>query len=351
MVIGHINKPWHSIPAIKYGGIEKYLLDLIYHQVGFYDHDIQLFSPGDSSKLKYSDKISLTGLVEKGLMNEGLDRRVELAHTSRVVADFLKGGIDVVHSHTVESFLPFAQYLKIPTVFTQYCVRSDEFDYVWRASYEIDPSIIKVIFVSESQKKIYGIPGEVIHMGVDIKDFPFFPQKQEYAVFVGAISPEKGVIEAIEVANNLNIDLKIAGKVKLGYEKFFEKVSALIKNNPKIEFIGEVDDDQRNELVGKAKVCLFPSMWQEPFGRVILESLAVGTPVVAFRKGSAPEILDACSGGFVVDSVSDMCKAVDYIYKNYPSPEHCREYVQKNFSVEKSAKSYNKLYNELLSKK
>lgn len=351
MVIGHINKPWFSIPAIKYGGIEKFLLDLIYFQVGFYNYDIQLFSPVNLSELKHKNKILCKGLFENELTDKGLDRRVELAHASRVVADFLKGGIDVIHSHTMESIIPFSQYLKIPTVFTHYCVHSNEFDFVYNSSYEIDFSIIKIVFVSESQKRIFGIPGEVVHMGVDVKDFPFFSKKQNYAVFVGAISPEKGVIEAIEVANNLNIDLKIAGKIKKGNEEFSSKVLSLIKNNPKIEFVGEVDDEQRNRLVGNAKVCLFPSVWQEPFGRVILEALSVGTPVVAFRKGSAPEILDLCPGGFVVNSVKEMCKAVDYVYKNPFNSKCCRDYVKNNFSVEKSAKAYNKIYNDLLNQK
>jgi len=177
--------------------------------------------------------------------------------------------------------------------------------------------------------------------------FPFINNKGDYLVYIGSINQHKGVIEAISIAEKSKVKLKIGGKLhdedRLFYEQEFVP---RIKNNPWVDFLGEVDEKQRNQLVGKAKALLFPIKWDEPFGIVQIEALAVGTPVIAFNRGSVPEIIVDGQSGFIVENVQQAVSAVGKL--SLVSPQFCRTQVEKRFDVCRVANRFANIYRQVI---
>src|SRR5262249_12581975 len=134
-----------------------------------------------------------------------------------------------------------------------------------------------------------------------------------YLAFLGRISPEKRVDRAIEIANSVGMKLKIAAKVDAADRDYFDREIARLLDHPLVEFIGEIGDDQKGEFLGNAYALLFPIDWSEPFGLVMIEAMACGTPVIAYRRGSVPEVIDDGVTGFVVENVEQSARALDKI--------------------------------------
>ena len=176
----------------------------------------------------------------------------------------------------------------------------------------------------------------------------YFPGRGDggYLAFIGRVSPEKGVDKAIKIARRSGIPLKIAAKVdKADLDYYNDKIKRLLKG-PGVEFIGEIGDHEKEEFLGHAMALLFPIDWPEPFGLVTIEAMANGTPVVAFRRGSVPEIIDEGVTGFVVDSVD---AAVAAVPRAIALDRHAiRARFEERFSVERMARDYTELYGDVL---
>ena len=167
-----------------------------------------------------------------------------------------------------------------------------------------------------------------------------------YLAFIGRISPEKGVEKAIKIARRVGIPLKIAAKVdKADLDYYNEKIKRLLKG-PGVEFIGEIDDRDKGEFLGRAIALLFPIDWPEPFGLVMIEAMANGTPVIAFRRGSVPEIIDEGVTGFVVDGTDAAVAAVPRV--TALDRRGVRRCFEERFSVERMARDYIELYDDVL---
>jgi glycosyltransferase involved in cell wall biosynthesis len=175
---------------------------------------------------------------------------------------------------------------------------------------------------------------------------PFNSEGGSYLAFLGRISPEKRPDRAIEIAKHSGVKLKIAAKVDRVNQEYFDQQIEPLLDHPLIEFIGEIDEDQKAEFLGGAMALLFPIDWMEPFGLVMIESMSAGTPVIAWRNGSVPEVIKQGEGGFIVDSLADAIAAVGRI----PSigRARVRRYFESRFTAAKMAENYVAAYEKLL---
>jgi glycosyltransferase involved in cell wall biosynthesis len=172
------------------------------------------------------------------------------------------------------------------------------------------------------------------------------PVKQDYAAFLGRISPEKGVDRAIRIAGKAGMKLKIAAKVDNADKAYYDsQIKPLIKGNPDVEFIGEINDAQKPEFLSGAHALIFPINWPEPFGLVMIEAMACGTPVIAFNCGSVPEVMDDGVTGFVVDNINDAVAAVGKIHTL--DRARVRATFDRRFTARRMAEDYLDLYEEL----
>jgi glycosyltransferase involved in cell wall biosynthesis len=201
-----------------------------------------------------------------------------------------------------------------------------------------------VISISDSQRE--PLPwlnwqGTVYH-GLPDDLFRWTPQPGKYLVFLGRFSPEKRADRAIEIAKLSGMPLKIAAKLEKTDEEYFESVIKPLLDHPLIEYIGEVGDQEKQELLANAYAQIFPIDWPEPFGLVMIEAMACGTPTIAFRCGSVPEIIDDGVTGFIVESVAEALEKL----KRVPelSRAKCREVFEDRFSARRMAKDYLSIY-------
>jgi len=204
------------------------------------------------------------------------------------------------------------------------------------------------VFISKNQKDpLKFFPNStIIYNGIDIKKLPFKNEPGDYLLFLGRITDFKGILEAIQIANLVNIKLVIAAKVDPTDEDFYnQKVKPLI-DGVKIVYVGEVDFNQKIEYLKNALCLLFPIKWEEPFGLVLVEAMACGTPVVAFDRGSVSEIVEDGVTGFVVTNVDQAAEAISKI--GQIDRARCRERVEKHFSQETMLNAYEQLYKKLL---
>ena len=184
-----------------------------------------------------------------------------------------------------------------------------------------------------------------VYNGLAMEDYPFSDKDEGYLLFVGRISMEKGVHFAIEVAQYLNLPLTIAAKLEsIDMPYFQEYVGPRLSDQ--IKWVGEVEEEERNKLMSKALCFLHPITWREPFGLTMIEAMACGCPVVAFNKGSIPEIIKDGETGYVVNDVDEMIEAVKKIKSI--SRAKTRDYALKNFNSKIMAKGYERVYKEVI---
>ena len=204
-----------------------------------------------------------------------------------------------------------------------------------------------MVFISENQRS--RVPffknTRVIYNGIPTEQFPVENKKNNYLLFLGRIMREKGILDAIAVAKKTNILLVIAAKIDPADKVFYKDEVEPLIDGTFIRYFGEAGFSEKIELLKKARCLLFPIQWEEPFGLVMIEALACGTPVVAFRRGSVPEIIQNEFNGYVVDNLDAMAQAVKLCDKI--SPYDCRKTVEKRFSAERMVDDYEAVFKEL----
>jgi glycosyltransferase involved in cell wall biosynthesis len=206
---------------------------------------------------------------------------------------------------------------------------------------------IPLISISNAQREPLPDPdwiGTVYH-GLPLDLLPFHPAPGGYLAFLGRISPEKRVDRAIAIATACNQPLKIAAKVDPADRGYFEQEIRHLLDDPLVEFIGEIDEQQKGDFLGGATALLFPIDWPEPFGLVMVESLACGVPVVAFRRGSVAEVIDPGVTGFLVDTVDEAIDATRQVH--LLDRRRCRAVFEHRFSVNRMTGDYVELYEML----
>jgi len=329
-----------AVPPPLYGGTERVVSSLTEELVRR-GHDVTLFASGDSRTTA-----KLWPCVPRGLRLDP-EARDHVAYTMIELGDVYAqaDNFDVIHNHLDYFAFPFARLSSAPTVTTTHG-RLDLPEV--RRVYSSFPQE-RLISISRSQRA--ALPEAnwlgTIYNGIDLEDFHFQPEGGSYLVFVGRISLEKRVDRAIEIARDVGMTLVIAAKVDPSEREYFtHAIAPLIKNSPLIEFVGEVDQEKKDQLLGGAYASLFPIDWPEPFGLTMIESMATGTPVIAYRAGSVPEVIVDGTTGFICDTVHAMVEAVAKVaqLKRW----ECRDDVQKRFSTGVMASSYEDVYSSLI---
>jgi glycosyltransferase involved in cell wall biosynthesis len=343
MRIAQVAPLGESVPPKKYGGTERVVYTLTEHLVSM-GHKVTLFASGDSRT-----SARLVSAAESSLRDAGnKDPYGSTYHSMLNIggAYVRQDEFDIIHDHNAHLSLPTALLATTPVVMTMHGAATPESKMMYDGL--INKNNPYFVSISKSQRK--PIPNlnwiANIYNGLDMTDFPFSKTDDGFILFVGRISAEKGIHHAIATAEYLNLPLIIAAKldpVEMPYFEQFVKPHL----NERIRWIGEVDAEERNRLMSRALCFIHPVTWREPFGLTLIEAGACGAPVVAFNKGSIPEIIKHGKNGFIVEDVSEM---IEYV-KNITSIKRsvCRKIALANFNGEKMAQEYEEVYKKILS--
>jgi glycosyltransferase involved in cell wall biosynthesis len=290
--IAQIAPLFESVPPKLYGGTER-VIAWLSEALARRGHRVTLFASGDSTA-----QVPLEARFPRSLRLAGLDR-VGLAYHLPVLSDVYDRAdeFDVIHSHLEHLGFPFAHLATVPTISTMHGrIDLEDFKPIYDRYADLP-------LVSISQAQSDFLPGmnwvDVIYHGLPCTSYRLNPNPGKYLAFLGRLSPEKRPEVAIEVARRAGIPLKIAAKVARSNEAYFNAVIKPLLSSSMIEYVGEITESQKQEFLGNAVALLFPIDWPEPFGLVMIEALACGTPVVARPFGSVPEILQDGVSGFI----------------------------------------------------
>lgn len=333
------------IPPEKYGGTELiifYLSQLLSEK----GHKVYLFASGDSDT-----KARLIPIFPRAIRKEKVGKDMKFREAlkyigvSRIVEALRKIKVDIVHNHLGWRFLPFTHLLNCPTLTTLHGpldIPYQKFVYSRFKNYPF-------VSISNSQRK--PLPGlnyvATIYNGIDLNQLNFNEKpKGNYLSFLGRMSPEKGPVEAIQIAKKSGMKLKMAAKIDVVDREYFEtKVKPLI-DGKQIKFIGEIGPKGKNDFLRNSIALLVPLQWKEPFGLFMVEAMACGTPVVVFERGSAREVVENKKTGFVVKNIKEAIEAVKKITQI--KRLDCRERVERNFTAEKMVDNYEKVYYKIV---
>ncbi|MFZ4803694.1 MAG: glycosyltransferase family 4 protein [Synechococcus lacustris] len=342
MRIAQIAPLFESVPPAKYGGTERcvhYLTESLVDR----GHDVVLFASGDSQtsgelcpcaprSLRTSEQISDAGVytaIQLGYVMEQIDR------------------FDILHFHLGCSHFPMAKHLEIPHVSTMHGpVTGNDHAQLLKQFNKIP-----LVSISNSQRHPCTNANwlKTIHHGLprDLYEYKQTNGTAQYLAFIGRISPEKGIDRAIEIANRMGLPLKIAAKIDHADQAYYrEHIAPMIAANAKIEFIGEINDQGKQQLLSQALALLFPVDWPEPFGLVMIEANACGTPVVAWRNGSTPEVINDGINGYIVESIDNAVSAIKQLEKL--DRLKIRQNFESRFCADKEAEEYENVYRQLI---
>lgn len=335
-----------KVPPKKYGGTER-VINALTEGLVKRGHDVTLFATGDSHTSARLVSIYPKSLVEAKIENAFGANILSLLNIG--YAYERQEEFDIIHDHSQYLSLPTANLSTKPVVMTLHGQIGIEEKRIYenlRKPY--------LVTISKAQRKPAPSLNYAanIHHGLDMKDYPFSKKGDNYLLYVGRISYEKGLHHAIEVARYLNMKLIIAAKLNsikdspLDVQYFHEFVEP--KLSEQIKWIGEVDEKQRNQLMSKALCLLHPVIWPEPFGLTMIEAMACGCPVIAFDFGSISEVIENGKTGFVVESIPQMVYAVYSL--NKIDRTYTRNYALKKFNADRMTDEYEKLYHEIIAK-
>jgi glycosyltransferase involved in cell wall biosynthesis len=338
MKIAQVAPLFESVPPQGYGGTERVVSYLTEALVDL-GHEVTLYATADSVT-----RARLQPMAERGLR---LDRRRPewtVWHTMMVEKVFADADrYDVIHFHIDGLHLPLARRCRVPSLTTLHG-RLDLPDL--QPLYRLF-SDHPLVSISDYQRKPLPFAlwvGTVYH-GLPLDLYTFQPAPQDYFAFLGRVSPEKRVDRAIEIAIACGVPLKIAAKVDDADRVYFESRIKPLLDHPLVEFLGEMTQAQKNDFLGKARALLFPIDWPEPFGIVMIEALACGTPVVSYRAGSVPEVLEHGVTGAVVDDQQEAIAAARDIARI--DRRACRAAFERRFTADTMARRYLEVYERL----
>jgi glycosyltransferase involved in cell wall biosynthesis len=335
MQVALIGPPFIAIPPLAYGGTELFIANLA---IGLHarGHDVTVYGNGESRlpcrvKWRYPRGEWPPGdLVRSALKNAD--------HTAWAMRD-ASDSADVIHLNDVAG-VPFTHFVATPTLLTlhhphepalseQYA-RYPEIHYVaigaWLAGREAMPRM------------------HVVHHGISPEDYTFSKAKDDYVAFLGRMAPCKGPHLAIEVARRAGIALKLAGEVQPVFREYWERQVLPQIDGEQIVYIGEADHERKNQLLSRARALLFPIQWEEPFGLVMIEAMACGTPVLALPGGAVAEVVQDGVNGWICRDVTDMA---DRLGSALPDCDSCREVVTRRFSIDRMVDGYLEIYEQL----
>jgi glycosyltransferase involved in cell wall biosynthesis len=335
--IAEVSPPWERVPPPAYGGIEAVVGSLTEHLVRR-GHDVTLYATGDSITAGRLRAICDVPLRQLGVKHS---LPYELAHVGSLLAD--ANDFEVIHNHCGSLLMAFSRTVATPILTTIHGPMESESRIIWDTYHGFHNSI--------SRSARNGFPSRgylgVVYNGIDVDSYPFHTTKDDYLLFLGRICAEKGTHHAIDVARAVGRRLVIAGKVDRADVDYYEREIAPRIDGSHVNYYGEADGQQKRELFARARCLLHPVTWSEPFGLVMVEAMACGTPVIGFRRGSIPEVISHEETGFVVDTVDQMVSAVERV--GGIDPQRCRERVIRLFSDERMTTEYERLFGRVVS--
>lgn len=342
MRIAQVAPLYESVPPKYYGGTERvvsYLTEELHRQ----GHEVTLFASGDS--------VTSARLVAVCRRSLRLDKHCvdQMAHHVLLLERVFKHAdeFDIVHFHIDYLHFPFSRRQGLTHVTTLHG-RLDipDLEPLYREFPEMP-----VVSISNAQRE--PLPWlnwqATVYHGLPEDLYRFRPEPGKYFAFLGRISPEKRVDRAIEIAKQIGMPLKIAAKVDQVDNDYFQAVVAPLLRDPLVEYVGEIGDGEKDEFLGNAYALLFPIDWPEPFGLVMIEALACGTPIIAYRRGSVPEVIEEGKTGFIVTTLEGAIEAARRIPEL--SRKYCREVFLQRFTARRMAEDYLKVYERLVSGK
>ena len=339
MRIAQVAPLFESVPPASYGGTERvvsYLTETLVAQ----GHDVTLFASGDSVTRAHLVECCSRPLRTDKTCQDPLAHQIrQLELVSRSADQF-----DLIHFHTDFMHFPLSRRQCTPHVTTLH----GRLDLPDLTPLYQEFSDIPVVSISNAQRRplpwldwrgtvYHGLPPDLYHLGSG---------DGGYFAFLGRLSAEKRVDRAIEIAERVGMRLKVAAKIDPRDALYYQEVVRPLLKSPLVEFVGEIGEADKEEFLGRARVLLFPIDWPEPFGLAMVEALACGTPVIAFRHGSVPEVLEDGVTGFVVDKVEEAVAAVERI--GTLSRPRCRQAFTRRFSVEAMVQGYREVYADVI---
>lgn len=339
MRIGLIAPPFIPVPPKVYGGTELFVGHLA---EGLKNRgiDVVVYTNGESTvscELKF-----LYPQAQWPLEGEIFSNMKDVNHTSWAMADAARD-CDIIHINNAPG-LANSRFLDLPFVYTLHHPHEDGLtDF-----YSYYPQV-QYVTISDFQRSLEPMPHmRTIHHGILMHQYHLREKKQPYLSFIGRLAPVKAPHLAIAVAKKTGIPLKIAGEIQPLFKSYYETEIEPHIDGKFIEFIGEADLAAKNELLGNSMAMLFPIQWNEPFGLVMIEAMACGTPVIALRGGSVPEVVRDGVSGYVCDNVDEMVERVKNLNL---SPARVRIYTEENFSVDVMVAKYIDLYTEIYARR
>jgi len=271
---------------------------------------------------------------------------IKFIGVGRALEFLTKTNADILHNHLGWRLLPFTHLLKYPVVTTLHGPLNVPY-----MAY-IHKKFAKSNFVSISNSQRNALPelnyAGTVYNGIDIKKLEFNEKPADYFAFLGRMSPEKGPLQAIQIAKMAGVKLKMAAKIDAVDKEYFGKEIKPLIDGEQIEYIGEIGPEEKSGFLGNAIGLLAPIQWEEPFGLFFIEAMACGAPVITCKRGSAPEIIKEKETGFMINTIEEGVKAVKNIGEIKRSA--CRKHVENNFTIEKMVDGYEKIYEKILKK-
>jgi glycosyltransferase involved in cell wall biosynthesis len=338
MKIAQVAPLYESVPPKFYGGTER-VVSYLTEELVREGHDVSLFASGDSvTAARLFSQCPQALRLDDNVIDLFASHIVMLEQVIQRASDF-----DLIHFHVDYLHFPSSRRQPVPNLTTLHG-RLDIPDLVpLYGEFREMP----VVSISDAQRQ--PLPWlnwqATVHHGLPLDLYHLHEKPGQYLAFVGRICPEKRVDRAIEIAKRSGMELRIAAKIDRVDRGYFKDVIKPLLNQPFVEFVGEIGEREKDDFLGGALAVISPIDWPEPFGLVMIESMACGTPVIAFRRGSAPEVVDEGVTGYVVETIDEAVEAVEHSAKL--DRNLCRKVFERRFSVGRMALDYTRVYEQV----
>ncbi len=340
MKVALLSPVWFPVPPTGYGGIE-WVVSLLADGLADAGHDVTLFASGDShTKAKLVSAFDTAPSDQIGLALP------ELRHA--LCCYELAGEFQIVNDHSGLPAAALGGAVATPVVHTVHGPLDGDAGPIYEQVARVAPRVGLISLSMNQRRPKPGLPWVAnCPNALDLDAYPVQPHRGDYLLFVGRLSFDKGAHRAIEVARQADVPLKIAGKMREPLEKEYFETHVRPNLGWGIEYLGEVSHADKVDLLQNARATLFPISWEEPFGLVMIESMACGTPVIATRFGAVPEVIEpGCRGGLIVDDHLEMVDAI--AEADRLDPIECRRYVEERFSAQRMVADYVAAYEGVL---
>ncbi|HEY6084820.1 MAG TPA: glycosyltransferase family 4 protein [Nitrospira sp.] len=343
MKIAQLAPLWESVPPKLYGGTER-IVSYITEELVRLGHEVTLFASGDSKTAANLKSFCPHALrLNTGLVNRDAPLVLNLEHAFGASSK----QYDVIHSHLDFLSFPMSRRSQAPVVTTMH----GRLDLPELVPVFQEYAEMPVVSISDAQRT--PLPGAnwqaTVYHGIPKNLYSLHDRPGSYLAFLGRIASEKCPDHAIEIAKRVGLPLRIAAKVDPADQDYFKQKIERLLDHPLIEYVGEINDVEKNDFLGDAAALICPYDWPEPFGLVLIEAMACGTPVLAYRRGSIPEVIDHGVTGFVCNNLDEMAQAVAGI--PLIDRSRCREVFERRFTVERMVQDYLALYERLIAER